>query len=322
MPDDEALRPTMYRDLGVQLFPPVPEDFDPVEASDAGLMFHGYPSRPDPQVHPERYDHWKRIVSGSISRIEPRFGPAPIDRPPIGPMEMPPEPFPTRGTTVNWSGSVGYPRGFAMSVVAGGWTVPAVTEPPVVLGGQSGGVPVCAAWIGIDGWTEENSLATDILQAGTTQMVGRAPWAWWEWKPADPVSITNLVVSPGDVMYCVIRARSPIEANFYLVNETTGTAVVFSKSAPGATQLVGATAEWIVELPAGTFNGQPLELANFGSVTFDHCIAYGTDEPTLVYPGPGELITMDSAIGYTLATPTVLADDSIRIDWSSGQISE
>jgi hypothetical protein len=322
---DEAARRKAYEELGVRLFASAPEGFDPVEASAGELLLHGYPDRPDGQLHPKLYEHWKRVVSRSISKIEPQFGVVPIVRPPIGPAEPPPigpivrppigpaEPppleFPTHGTSGSWSGSVAYPRESLVTTVSGGWTVPTVTDP----GGGSGLVPVCATWIGIDGWTEENSLATDIVQAGTTSLVGSA-FAWWEWYSEDPVQIDNFAVSPGDVIYCTIRALSQREAAFYLVNETTRVAVLFPGRPTRETTkgLLGACAEWIVELPQGTFNGHPLELANFGSVTFDYCVAYGATGPIL-YPGPSELLTMVDASNYPLATPSVLADDSIRI---------
>lgn len=286
-----------------------PQDYEPNETSADWLLLRGSPAQAIEGLHPKLYEHWKEVVSESTSRIEPQFEVAPI-----GPIETPPT-FPTRGTWGSWSGSVAYPWHDPVTTVAGEWTVPTVADP-----GDGSGVAVCATWIGIDGWTQENALATDILQAGTTQLVGAA-FAWWQWVPGPSREISNLAVSAGDVMFCVIRALSPTEATFYLVNKTTGTAVLFSKPAPDRTKLRGACAEWIVELPQGNVNGQPLELGNFGSVTFDHCVAYGSTDPIL-YPGQGELLTMVNPQNYEIAVPTVLADDSIRIDWTGGPPQE
>jgi hypothetical protein len=323
---DKAARLLTYEELGVRLLPPAPEGFDPTGASAGELLLHGYPDRPDPQLHPNHYEHWKRIVSRSITRIEPQFrvmpirppiGPAappwagPVVRPPIGPAEPPPVVHPTQATSQVWAGSVAYPRGVPLTTVSGRWTVPTVTDP-----GGGTGVPVCATWIGIDGWTEENRFATDILQAGTTQLVDSC-FAWWEWYPEGSAQIDNFDVSPGDVIYCRIHALSPTEASFLLVNETTRVSVVFTRPAREPTPLAGACAEWILELPQGTLNGQPFELGHFSPVTFDLCLAYGSNNQW-VFPGTGELVSMVDVTNYPLADPSVLTDQSIRILYAKG----
>jgi Peptidase A4 family len=130
-----------------------------------------------------------------MERTEPRFGPPPInrppiDRPPIGPIKPIPDPFPTHSESSNWAGSVALPRGYAISVVSGRWTVPAVIEPDAPFGEQPGqGTAICATWVGIDGFNELTPWATDVLQVGTTQIVDTKPFAWWEWAAAGSTMI-------------------------------------------------------------------------------------------------------------------------------------
>ena len=47
-------------------------------------------------------------------------------------------------------------------------------------------------------------------------------FAWFEWFPAAACTISNLNVSPGDVMYGLICVYTSTEAAVYLGNMTTG----------------------------------------------------------------------------------------------------
>src|SRR4029078_3864213 len=116
--------------------------------------------------------------------------------------------------------------------------------------------PICGGWIGSDGASGDpyRDDSTDILQAGTTQMIYTTEhwygdstdyysFVWFECYRAPPVEITNLRVSPGDSMYCVICVYSPTEAGIHLLNVTTGLGVSFTKTAPGKVQPQGECAD-------------------------------------------------------------------------------
>jgi hypothetical protein len=314
MADGETVREASYEELGVRLPEPVPAGFAPTEADDDELSRYGYPDRPDPQRYPKHYEHWKRMVSSSSARIEPVFGV--FSGPSIGPnLPLPPHP----GGSTNWSGSVAYPQGdLAFRTVAGRWTVPSISQ------GFGPGVSICATWVGLDGWFEADpNNVTRLFQAGTTQRIDQ--WfAWVEWLPNNPVIIRNLPVTVGEVVFCSLTRFSETEGLVFMRNESTQHDVVFRTISPSLSKVYGTTAEWIVELP-GSPDGTQAVLGNFGSVTFDSCIAFGrTLDGSPVeasFPGLGELLTMldpDQAF-MPNAVPTVLDADSIRIDWVDPQ---
>lgn len=288
-----------YEKLGVQLFEPTPDGFEPLGASEAELQAYGYPRRPDSEAEPRRHQHWERSVSRR-SMVEPQFQAPPAD---LARQSI---------DSGNWSGRLAFARdGDAVKEVSGQWTVPHAVLPQA-----DSSMYMCATWIGIDGSARlsqpgglsrmerrvlpgdvegphpvgaipPNERSSDVLQAGTTQAVWwgasatgglqlslqTATFAWFQWVPEGPQTITNVPVSPGDLMFCEITALSPTQAAVNLVNLTTNVSTAFMKSAQLSQHLIGECAEWILELPAGTYDGRPIQLPDFGAVYFDHCSA-------------------------------------------------
>ena len=310
-----------YEEVRVRLFRPAPEGFNPIDASDSELLLYGYPARPDAQRHPELHQGWRRVMSRSISRIEPQFAALPMVRgEPISPGTVPVPPI---GTSANWAGSVAVPlnAGDPVASVAGWWTVPDV----IATAASDDTLYLCATWIGIDGWQPGESVPpSELLQAGTSQAAVWPPGfgqlkgaaAWWEWVPDDPVGITNLGVSLGDVMYCAIRA-SETEASIYMANQTTGVFTSFGVAARPGTQLAGYSAEWILEVPIATWHGQPIELPEYAIVYFDGCVAH-TRSATVLYAGQGELVSMVNASNDQVSIPSAATDTLIRVSWEGG----
>lgn len=278
---DLGVDKTQKRQLpGVRLFKRAPEGFDPIKASARELLVHGYPARPDARIHPELHEYWKHVMSQPISIIHPQF-----------------KALKHKGDWSDlryglpsgngWSGSIVFAaRDDTVTFVSGQWTVPHPIQPKP-------GDCICAQWIGIDGAPDDPNAndSYDILQTGTTQMVVDTvagalnfSFAWFEWFPADPETITNLEVSPGDTMCATICVYSPTEAGIYLLNVTTGIGTSFVKTAPPNNQLVGNCAEWIVEDPVSS----SMNLARYGDVYFDNCFA-GTAAGALLFAGTGRL---------------------------------
>ena len=313
----ESVREASYEELGVRLLEQVPVGFAATEASADELSRYGYPDRPDRLRQRKLYEHWERMVSQASTRSEPLFGV--FSGPSIGPNL----PLPlSAGGSSNWSGSVAFPQGdLAFRTVAGRWTVPAVSQ------GFGDAASICATWVGIDGWFEADPRnVTRLFQAGTTQRIDE--WfAWVQWLPNNPVIIRNLPVSVGEVVFCSLTRFSETEGLVLMRNESRGSEVVFRTTAPSQSKVYGTTAEWILELPTSS-DGSAVELGNFGSVTFDSCIAFGrTLDGSPVeasFPGLGELVTMyDPDQGFMpMAVPTVLDADSIRIDYHDPQEEE
>jgi Peptidase A4 family len=299
----EVVQQRIHDELGVRLFKPAPEDFDPLEATDRELLVHGYPARPDAKLHPDLHEHWRSMVSRSLSVIEPQFAVRTDKRHGMRQSIA-------NDTSTNWSGSVAFAKkGDAATFVIGQWTVPDVVAPGI-------GSFYCSTWVGIDG-----DGSPDVLQAGTEQEIVsfgfitvHATYAWWEWFPEYEVQITNLPVSAGDIMYCAICVHSDTEAGFYLTNLTTGVATSFTKTAPPKTHLKGNCAEWIVEIP--TVNGSPGHLARYGDVYFDNCIA-GTKAHDLLYAGSGDLITMVDGSNHAISTPQAETQELIKVQYTA-----
>ncbi len=304
----EAVRRT-YEELGVRLFTPAPEGFDPIVASAGELLRYGYPDRPDPQLHPQLHARWEEMMSAPFLVIEPQFV---VPRPPEpvpGPVRVGTSPYPATATSANWSGSVMYPADLdAVAAVAGQWTVPQVTEP------QFGQPPyACATWVGIDGYSRDPAsfMPSDLVQAGTTQEVGQRPFAWWQWGK-HPVNIGNLPVSTGDVIHCMLRVDSPGQVSFYLLNRTRQALVSFARTAPSTgEQVAGGVADWILEQPVGAGS-----LPDYGCVIFEGCYAL-TAQNRLISPGTGELLTMTRADGTDESDPQVVDDYTIQVCYAS-----
>ncbi len=268
------------------------------------------------------------------TRVPPEFGTVPIARTPVVgpsvdfppyPIPWPPPPPPTSDTSSNWSGVITFAAyNDPIKQVTGQWVVPDMAFPPDE---QVYQVYVAANWIGIDGWQLPGSPPiTDLVQAGTTHvrqfnpgfqgLIADATYLWFEWVPSGPVSITNVPVSPGDVMFCEITVRTPYLAAVHLTNLTTGTSTSFLQKAPAGSRLLGYCAEWILEVPVGTHDNLPYALGRYGASYFDGCLAFSHEkEHTLT---GADLVTMIDADDSAISSPTVLGETTFRLDWSAG----
>jgi hypothetical protein len=212
-----TVQATIREELGIRLFTPPAEGFDPIEASARELHLHGYPRRPDPKLPPKVHEQWEAMVSRSNSIIEPEFavlkdkGHKPVRYGPAGP--------PRLSAGNGWAGSTHYPKmGDAVMMVNGQWTVPRIVAPVLGL------AYTCATWVGIDDGEEGLNHSPYIVQAGTTQRAFRQDitvpelgvqhfefydsFAWFEWFSADPYIVQNFKVSPGDSVACMIWVES------------------------------------------------------------------------------------------------------------------
>jgi hypothetical protein len=292
--------------LGVGKFTPAPEGFNPMEATPRQLRAYGYPARPDAERHPRLHEQWTRVMSRPMRVIEPQFA-VMKDK---GHGSRQAYGLPAGN---GWGGSIAFAaKGDTVTFVSGQWTVPHIAAPKF-------GPCMCANWIGIDGANDDpnGNDSYDILQVGTTQLIwgpfGGLPFsfAWVEWYPELSTEITNLAVSPGDIMYCVICVYSPTEAGIHLLNVTTGIETSFPKTAPGTVELVGNCAEWVIE----DIVDSNTNLGRFGDVYFDECVA-GTRGGHLLTAGKGTLLPMYDRDGRNIATPYAETDLLIRIQYT------
>jgi len=287
----------IHEALGVKVFSPPPPEFNPVKATDRELLVHGFPTRPDAKASPKLRKWWDEVFGRPMHWIEPQFA-LRTDR------RHGPRNAVANDKSTNWSGSVVFPPATDPATwIVGQWTVPHVVAP-------GSGNYYCAAWVGIDG-----DGSGDVLQAGTeSEIVGGShqTYAWWEWFPEYEVQIPNLAVLPGDVMYAMICVNSKTQASFFLQNATTRAYVAFTKNAPAGTQLVGNSAEWIVEAP--TVGGGQSALAGYGMVYFDSCFA-STKSGIVLSGGKGTAITMIDGSGKSISQLEVESDEVIELDY-------
>jgi hypothetical protein len=309
----------LSRGLRVRTYELPPTDFNPLTASARKLLHHGFPARPDAKTAPELRKKWDREFSRPRTWIMPvfrevtgkshrraRLGGRPRAR--VSALSV------TAGaSSTNWSGSVASPpasRNFAW--IEGQWTVPNPHAPTF-------DNYYAAEWIGLDGLG-----AFNLLQAGTGTDVGFAGlyiphqqayvYAWWEWLPGNEVWISNLPVSAGDVMYCLICVNSPTTATIYMSNQSTLVSTSFTVTASQGASVVGTTAEWIVERPL--VNGDNTKLADYKTVYFDEGIAGLSGGPfQIVTLGSGSPVTMINDSGESLSVPTFETSQLMKVDW-------
>jgi Peptidase A4 family/Protein of unknown function (DUF3761) len=271
---------------------------DFLKAINRELVGHGLPPRPN---DPTLLSHWENLMKG-LDRsgfVEPKFRRTDRRHGPAIRSGTETEP--------HWSGGVVFlppnsPAGAKFYVVAGQWTVPNPMP-----GGADEQLYYCSSWIGIDG---DNSA--DVLQAGvecearfTGSGTAKRIYPWWEWYPENEIEITNLDVSVGNLLVCLISSQNNTTANIVLSNSTNSQWTAFEATAPTGTTLVGNCAEWIVERPS--VGGVFTQLANYGSVTFQEAFG-GTNLPgsdAVRDPSVGDAINMIGDDGTVVSTATV-----------------
>jgi hypothetical protein len=301
---------------GIRLFAPPPSGFDPTAASDSELQEYGFPVRPDAHIFPQLHVVWRQTMSEQMLMIQPQF-----DVVPYWFRKQPAEVVPTEAVVAptggdGWCGSAEdfLVSGDAVTVVMGAWTVPNVYGPYGQLT-RCG----CAEWLGIDGY---NELSVDIVQAGTTQTIvplsgHRESFAWFEWYPAEPKTISNFPVSPGDYIFCIIDVRSPAEVGVFMNNTTSRLTTSFVKEVPKVDpypledlQVHGVSVEWVLENPESGWLGP---LPKFGRVFFDTCLAGTRDGRVILGGKTRHLLGMHDVNGETIARSGALADQTVTM---------
>ena len=183
--------------------------------TDATLLERGYPPRPNPDTAPEAFETWKRLVSASMTVIEPQM---------VTNYGVRATGDQYHGTSRSWSGYILRDRvrigrnafdARRYGVVQGTWRVPSVSDI-----GNSGNRTQSVIWVGLDGWWDnffENHF--DLVQAGTgqecTEVEIHLPssrilhfsftyyYAWTEFLPLEKYMKinTSITVEPGDEVF-------------------------------------------------------------------------------------------------------------------------
>ena len=264
-----------------------PKGFEPLKASNSELAKYGYPARPDKDTRPKHFEKWTSFLSRPIQVVAPEFAIVRTGRQPAAAT--------TKGdasanaTSSNWSGAVimNPPSGTRFNSVSASWVVPNAW-PPLSAWTGSGwkdGSWESVTWVGIDGYTAQQS----ILQAGTKSVVTvkngnvtHTSWAWFEWFPAYEIQFSNFQVSPGDTVHVMVCSLSSPSQGIAIVNNISsnkGTSTNVSAPTP-ASALVGKNAEWIVE--DDTLGSSLAPFSDYGAEFFYDCLAgAGQDEENI-----------------------------------------
>ncbi|CEJ93201.1 hypothetical protein VHEMI08809 [[Torrubiella] hemipterigena] len=124
-----------------------------------------------------------------------------------------------------------------------------------------------ATWVGID---DHGTGCGALLQAGTAGSVtrGEAPtyYAWYEFYP-DPMFKSKLPVAAGDRVYVNVIATSKTAGRIYIENQSKGTNMTHSVSAPSGLKLCQGTVEWIHEEPSNGGTDKEEPFARFNQFT-------------------------------------------------------
>ena len=253
---------------GVYAFTQPPAAFDPHRATDQELGAWGYPARPAATEDQTKWARWEHEVNPAVRRVVPELRPRP------GRYHRPARELrldmvqsvakATAATASNWSGFALIHKSGAepYALVEAAWTVPTVKQAP---GQCSGEWDNSSQWVGIDG-----AANSKLVQAGSDTNVfcdiGDSVteyYPWIEWLPApEMVLYANastgelLPFAPGDFLFVRVTAtnwKSGVSSSgtlqFVDVTQAWSISVAFTASSLGGSDVVGESAEWIVERP-------------------------------------------------------------------------
>jgi len=289
-------------------FAPIPEGFDPREASPEELRRLGLPERPDRALMPTLFQAWIKLLEPPFQfsdatveslrffRSERQFA---LN---VGPNSR-------FQKSRNWAGASVVPdhgRRFVLTI--GGWTIPTPSLPGQDDLGDPGVTNKyhCSCWIGLDG--ARRYLNSSLPQIGTEQVLtvdaggiqSVKCCAWFQWWARTQVTshwfkLPNIVVSPGMFVMaaiwvvdphhviCLFRTFGDPDIVYRVPIQEVPEVWLRKVGGPkGVPSISGASAEWVVERPM-TFDLQPkLELfPNYSPVTFQYCVAGMADHSNI-----------------------------------------
>ncbi|HEX4062943.1 MAG TPA: G1 family glutamic endopeptidase [Streptosporangiaceae bacterium] len=178
----------------------------------------------------------------------------------------------------NWSGYAATGSAGSFTSVSSSWT-----EPSANCG--DGGTEYAAFWVGLDGYNSDS-----VEQTGTdSDCSGGSPdyYGWYEMYPANPVYYNN-PVSPGDSMSASVSVSGDAYT-LVLTDNSEGWTQTQNISESG---LSDSSAEVITEAPCCLSSGNPLPLADFGTVNYGGSSANGQ---SMANYGPDQIIMVGAS---------------------------
>jgi hypothetical protein len=329
-------------------------DFDPLREPDNVLAQYGLPGRPDRRTQPELFAAWHRLFERPLKFVAPAFHDRHDDlRQPedisIGHRDS------RFATSRNWSGASVLPSGGRQFVlILGEWRVPKPSVPSQCALIRQSKSFHCSTWIGLDG--ARRYVDASLPQVGTRQIVSIGPdgsesttyAAWIQWWARHQkrhnlryISSDCIRVCNGMTVIAMVWAIDPFCVAIAVRNFPDNHITIEVLHAPEVApergdecripRISGATAEWIMERPSQVSvqeptMGFPLEsFADYGSVTFSHCVAGtalapgpATSEQTLGAPRLFRMYDVpcgDPPRSRFISIPSKTGPTSIRVDY-------
>jgi hypothetical protein len=293
----------LYSSVKIRTYKVPPSNFDIDSASDSERVAYGFPRLPAAAASLQAL--WE-VKAKHYRLVVPTFKPRTTRRVSFPKLKL----DHTAERNSIWSGVITTPPvGDTMQWVKGTWSMPTIQLPPDA---KDGGRYCASTWVGIDG----DDGSQDVLQAGCDADVSLSGGVtqyqylpWWQWYPGGTFWITNMPVSPGDLLDCLIslQAGSTTTASIFLGNKTTNVGLTFSAEAPEGASLAGNCAEWIIEA-----FGLLGPLARYSPVDFTNCNA-GTVKGQTVSAGTGTTINMVDTNGNVVSSGQIINPTDVRV---------
>lgn len=190
--------------------------------------------------------------------------------------------------SVNWAGAVNSsPPSGRFAAVKMNLTLPQILRPDAFQ--PDSDYYAAAAWIGIDGWSNQNAL----LQAGIVMEINKSVSnelvfrPWYEWWPKEAMFV-DIPMGPGDDIQVEVVMFNATDGKMFLQNLSQGEWVARKLKSPRPNaSLVGDSVEWIVEDFRLIAMGGNVPFGDFGTFELRDCVAY-TNESDMVAPDPNQ----------------------------------
>ncbi|UKZ68998.1 uncharacterized protein TrAtP1_010016 [Trichoderma atroviride] len=206
------------------------------------------------------------------------------------------------GTSDNWSGVAILQSG--VTEVSGTFTVPVPKLPP---GGDPNTAYCGVAWVGIDGWFNDDLIQTGVLWCISENQASYNPW--YEYLPGPITFFYGVTISAGSVV--TVTATKTGNNSGITALTVDGTTVSHTFSGEGSS-LPGSSAEWIVEDYSLSLEEQVLvPFADFGNVTFTDASAVVNG--AIITPSEGPWFIIDMVQNNATLTSTTLFSNKLNI---------
>jgi Peptidase A4 family len=271
--------------------------FNPLVASSAQLIQHGYPTRPTDVASLAR---WTIAMQHARYYDQPHPQVSSVfHRPLVGSLASDGH---TR-VSGNWAGyevqnSVVF--GDAITYVDGAWTQPSVPGDSHYTNYLY--APAASFWVGI-------GETGNILQSGCDSIATATPTykCWTEDLPLGTM-YEGPATSPGSAMYVSVNYLGNSQTTYFIENETSGHYMSLTHPSP-----------YVASNPATFINERvgSYYLPNFGSVSFAGCAGSSAAHGFALQTSNGNVITMENAGGTVLSQPSSVnnSTDGFTVTW-------